>query len=241
MRSSVNPKNWPNDIYILIPSYKEAEGLNDFLPSLLDKVPQSHILVVDDSSSDNTGEVCKKFNIDYTKHIFNKGKGAALRTGFTRLMGKGAKWILSMDADGQHAAEDIEKFIKAKNDHPEAGIIIGARNMSLGTMPPARIFSNRSTSKLLSVLCKSKIKDSQCGYRLYSSELLKKVTTRYNRFQMESEIILQSCFNGFPVFFVEVQTLYCNTISHISHIKDTIRWLIAVFSVRMELAFKQQK
>ncbi len=233
--------NWPNDVYILIPSYKEANGLKIFLPDLLKKVPSQYILVVDDASGDNTKEICLKYNIDYTVHTFNKGKGAALRTGFSRLLAKGADWILSMDADGQHSPEDINKFLDARIKYPKAGIIIGARDMRIGKMPPARIFSNKSTSKLLSLLCNRTIKDSQCGYRLYSSALLNNTETYYNRFQMESEIILQSCFSGFPVFFVEVQTLYCSTISHISHLKDTIRWLIAVFTVRFKIAFKKQK
>lgn len=230
--------NWPSDIHVLIPSYKSAHLLNRFIPSLLKKVPAVNICVVDDASYDGTFEVCKTFNIKCLSHEFNRGKGAALSTGFKYLVDNGALWIVTMDADGQHSPDDLPCFLNETRVNPGIGICIGARSMRAGTMPLDRICSNRLTSWIMSILSGSQIIDSQCGYRIYSSELLKKITIEFNRFEMESEVILKSVALGYSVSFTNVQTLYLDGKSHISHFKDTFRWVVAVLKVWLKLRKK---
>ncbi|MCP4630615.1 MAG: glycosyltransferase family 2 protein, partial [bacterium] len=227
--------SWPDNVSVLIPAYKAAQGLNSFLPVLLADIPRSNICVVDDGSGDDTESVCSAYGIQYLKQSVNRGKGAALRKGFTYLLENNAEWILTMDADGQHAIEDIGAFTKAITQFPDAGMIIGARNISIKSMPPARVFSNTVTSGILSALCQNRIPDSQCGYRIYSAALLNKVTLYSDRFEMESEVILKSCAAGLAVRFVPVQTLYCSTHSHMSHLLDMIRWVRAVVWTWLEL------
>jgi glycosyltransferase involved in cell wall biosynthesis len=154
------------------------------------------------------------------------------------LIGGGAKWILTMDADGQHSPADIPRFIAESGKAPPPGICIGARDMRLRSMPPARIISNRLTSLILSVLTKRRIADSQCGYRLYSAEFIKSTQIEYNRFQAESELIQKAAAKHFPVRFTRVQTLYLGGgSSHISHLSDTLRWIAAVGRVWFKLTF----
>ena len=228
---SPKPEEWPADLYILIPAYNAAHQLLKLLPSLSSLVPKNRICVVNDGSHDDTNEICSSFTITCLSQRKNKGKGAALTTGFSYLAEQGAQWILTMDADGQHAVEDIPSFIDLMKQNPHAGIIGGARKLTPGTMPVARVFSNRITSLFLSFLCHKKILDSQCGFRLYSTELLNTICLQYKHFEMESEIILKACFSGFPIYFVPIQTLYCSDQSHISHIKDILRWIRAVVTV----------
>lgn len=225
-------KSWPQNIYILLPAYNAGNDLFTFLPALLNCVPSDHICIVDDGSRDNTGALCHDYKVDYLKLIVNRGKGAALRKGFNYLIkNKSINWILTMDADGQHAVEDIQLFLGAIEKHPESGIIIGSRKKSVRTMPVARIFSNVTTSKVLSLICRQKILDSQCGYRAYSSQFIENITIHYDRFEMESEVILKACFMGFPIHFIPVQTLYCSSQSHISHVIDILRWIRAIVGV----------
>lgn len=233
--SEINSNTWPNDIYVLIPAFKAAKDLNDFLPSLLTTVPNNRVCVVDDASHDDTESVCSHYKVECLRQDINQGKGAALKKGFAYLLNKNARWILTMDADGQHSVADIALFLDAVKKNPDAGMIIGARSIKLKTMPPARIFSNTVTSAILSAMCRKKILDSQCGYRIYSSELFKKINLQHKRFEMESEVILKACSAGFPVRFVPVQTLYCSTQSHISHFKDILRWIRAVLGIWLEL------
>ena len=230
--------NWPSDIHVLIPSYKSASLLNRFIPALLKRVPAENICIVDDASYDGTYDVCESFNIKYLAHNLNRGKGAALSTGFKYLIENGASWIITMDADGQHSPDDISCFINEIRKNPCIGICIGARNMKAGIMPLDRICSNRLTSWIMSILSGVRIIDSQCGYRIYSSELLKRIQIEYNRFEMESEVILKSVWEGYAVCFTNVQTLYLDGKSHISHFKDTFRWVVAVLKIWTDLRKK---
>jgi hypothetical protein len=140
-----------------------------------------------------------------------------------------------MDADGQHAIADIPGFLAALDEDRGVGMVIGARSMKFGIMPVARIFSNRTTSAFLSLLSGRRIHDSQCGFRLYSAELLRLVHLQYDRFEMESEIILKAARLGFETRFIAVQTLYLSGRSHIAHLRDTIRWVLAVMGVWRKL------
>ena len=225
---------WPTDIAVLIPAYKSATLLGSHLPFILRFAPADHIVVVDDASHDATQQVCEANDVTCLSHNVNRGKGAALATGFRHLIVKGMQWIITMDADGQHAPDDLPKFIAASIGKPSPGICIGARRMQPGTMPLDRIVSNRITSGILSLLCGISIIDSQCGYRLYSVELLKLIDITFDRFEMESEVILKAVFLGFPVTFIGIQTLYLKGPSHISHFFDTVRWVCAVVRVRLQ-------
>ncbi len=219
---------WPESVHILVPSYRSANLLSKFLPDLLRFVPVSQVLVVDDASEDNTPDICSGFGITCLKHEINRGKGAALRTGFKYLLEKGTSWIITMDADGQHSPEDLHCFLDTIKETPDVGICIGSRTMKPGIMPFWRICSNRLTSWSLSLITGARILDSQCGYRIYSSALLRSISIEYDRFEMETEVIIKSIRKGYRVSFTKVQTLYLNDLSHISHLNDTLRWVKAV-------------
>jgi glycosyltransferase involved in cell wall biosynthesis len=227
--ASVTP--WPGSCYILIPAYQAAQGLQALLPALAQTIPADRILVGDDASGDESVRICSRYGVGSFSLLVNQGKGAVLRRGFDLLRQRGAQWILTMDADGQHSVDDIPAFIEASRRFPDAAMIIGSRRMRPGTMPLARICSNGLTSGLVSVLTGRRIRDSQCGFRLYSARFLAAITIRYPRFEMETEVILKACHQRFPIHFIPVQTLYCSTQSHISHLRDTLRWIRAVGQV----------
>ncbi len=225
---------WPSDTAVLIPAYRAASSLEHLLPALTALAPPELVLVVDDGSGDATAQVCRRAGVSRTAHPRNRGKGAALRTGFTELADRGVSWIVTMDADGQHNIDDMAGMLGATTESPDAGLIIGRRSMRLGTMPPARIVSNTLTSTVLSLLCGARIEDSQCGYRVYAARMLEGMPLRYERFEMESEVILRACRAGYAVKFVPIRTVYSNTHSHIAHVADTLRWVRAVVSVWAE-------
>jgi glycosyltransferase involved in cell wall biosynthesis len=228
--------SWPADTYVLIPAYKSAHTLATFLPRLLRQTPAGNVCLVDDASEDGTELLAKRLGIETIPHTVNQGKGKCLCDGFEFLVGrKRAQWVLTMDADGQHSTEDIPFFLDYARRFPDAGICIGKRDFSPSVMPLPRIISNTLTSAVLTLLTGQKIIDSQCGFRMYSARLLKRVTCVYRRFEMESEIIQKASFNNFSIGFVKVQTLYLNDSSHISHFKDTLRWLKAVLGVWREM------
>jgi glycosyltransferase involved in cell wall biosynthesis len=223
---------WPRNIHVCIPSYQSSGGLAVLLPELLRTVPAKLVCVVDDGSTDNTRDLCRQNDINCLSQPENLGKGAALAAGFSSLLQKGADAVITMDADGQHAVADLPDFIETFRRYPDTGICIGQRKINRRHMPLLRIFSNSVTSRLLTLLCGVPVPDSQCGYRLYSAAFLKKITIKYPRFEMESEVIIKAARLGFPVRFIKVQTVYLNGTSHISHVADTLRWIKAVLEIR---------
>ncbi len=229
---SLSTQTWPQEYGVLIPAYNAQEDVKQFLPHLLKVVPVENVCVIDDGSNDKTGEICREFGFSVLTQSSNQGKGAALRRGFEYLSSKGTlQWIITMDADGQHAVDDLPTFIDSTKSNPNLGIVVGTRKRRLHTMPLARIFSNSLTSSFLSLITGCKIEDSQCGYRAYSVSCLRDVSTKYNRFEMESEVILKACFKGYSLAFIPIKTLYCSSQSHISHVLDILRWIRAVLSV----------
>lgn len=227
--------SWPAETAILVPAYKAEESLSRFLPQLCGRVPAEQVLVVDDGSGDGTGAACAAAGIASIAHERNQGKGAALRTGFARLMQEGFEWVITMDADGQHLVEDLDRFLEATAGDSTTGMYIGRRCMRPGIMPRARILSNRITSAILSAMVGQRIADSQCGYRAYRLRAVAGLCLRYPRFEMESEVIMRVCRRGLAVKFLPIHTVYSASHSHISHVRDTIRWVRAVVSVGVEL------
>lgn len=227
----VTGSSWPHDIALLVPAYRAEHSLRHLLPRLTAQVPRDQILVVDDGSGDRTAEVCREPGIPCIVHETNQGKGRALLTGFTRLLEQNMAAVITLDADGQHDPDDLQRFVADFRAHPEIGICIGRRAFRPGTMPFARIISNTLTSRILSWMCGVPILDSQCGYRLYTAAFLRAITIECPRFEMESEVILKAAHLGFPIRFVPVQTLYFKARSHIAHMTDTLRWIRASFGI----------
>jgi glycosyltransferase involved in cell wall biosynthesis len=224
-------RRWPDEVRILIPAYQAAASLPGFLQDLLKTVPASCLLVVDDGSTDTTSQVAAARSIECIRIEKNSGKGIALKTGFSILLERGAAAVITMDADGQHAPEDLPEFIDWFRKNPGPGLCIGKRDFRPGRMPLARIFSNSITSWTLGRLCGVPVLDSQCGYRLYTAPLLHSITITCPRFEMESEVIIRTARQGFRIGFVGVQTLYFNTRSHIAHVADTLRWIRATLGI----------
>jgi glycosyltransferase involved in cell wall biosynthesis len=231
MRTS-NP--WDKRVFIVIPAYKAVGTLAFLLPQVLQATSPEQVCVVDDGSRDGTDQLCARLNVSCIAQETNQGKGAALMQGFARCLEKQAEWIITMDADGQHAPCELAKFLDATHLMSHYGLIIGARERKVGVMPLDRICSNALTSKILSVLAGVEILDSQSGYRAYAATFLRKASFKYRRFEMESEAILRAARLNFPIGFINVQTLYCTRQSHIAHFADTFRWVKAVLSVWAE-------
>ena len=127
---------WPENVFVLIPSYQSAGPLRPLLAGLLEMVPAKNVCVVDDASLDGTDRVCADARVGYIGHPENQGKGASLSDGFRHLVDRcKAQWILTMDADGQHAVEDIPAFIHYIGRFPYIGVCVGARSLTPAKKP----------------------------------------------------------------------------------------------------------
>lgn len=224
---------------VAIPAYKAHGELKKSLPKLLNFVEPSQVFVINDGVYDKTEELCHRYSVNYLVHERNRGKGAALRTAFQRIPAS-FEWIITMDADGQHLPEELIRFEHhCLKSNVKTAIVCGARSMRFGIMPPERIFSNRATSMALSLFLKQWVKDTQCGYRAYRQATIAGLTTTFDRFEMESEILLIAAAQGYKISSVPISTVYLDEgPSHISHIKDTLRWIrgviVTLFKIKRE-------
>jgi glycosyltransferase involved in cell wall biosynthesis len=237
-RKEKTMNNFLDNVKILIPAYKAESELRDFLPVLLKKVPAEKVLIVIDGIFDESESLCKNLGVKTLAYKENRGKGAALFSGFKEF-DKNTDWVITMDADGQHSPDDLDKFLeKIKTANPKTAIILGARSRNIKLMPPARIFSNWATSSFISFVTGQKVADSQCGYRAYRLSAILSIKNRFSRFEAESECILRLKSQGFFVENIPICTLYNARTSHISHIADTFRWLKAMIITIREIRVK---
>jgi len=209
---------------IIIPAYNATSTLNLLLARLMEFAPKHDIIVIDDGSSDSTAEAAKLSGVELIIHQHNKGKGAALRSGFELALNKDCEAVITIDADGQHDP----KYIPALVDTMDTGrwdIVVGSRRNEFDRMSFARYLSNSITTTVVSILAGTRISDSQSGYRSIRTSVLKSVKLKTSRYQMESELLIKAARQGFKIGSVDITNIPGNT-SHISHLKDTLRFLI---------------
>jgi len=216
---------------ILIPAYNAQKTIKELLDQIeaVNNQP-GNVIIVNDGSNDKTAELIKNYSYSVISLSKNMGKGYALRQGFASFIDNTkSEYLLCMDADLQHPVSYIKKFTESA-DRNKNSFIIGKRDRKKGVMPFPRIISNYLTSKLISLICKQKIEDSQCGFRLIHRDALKQLTLKENGFQLESEMIIEASRANINIDFIEIPTIYNGHMSHINHLGDTIRFIRLIIS-----------
>jgi glycosyltransferase involved in cell wall biosynthesis len=206
----------------VIPAYEAAGTLAGVLKGMARSLPPERILVVDDGSSDATAEIAGTLGVSFLRHERNRGKGSALMSGFLQARRLDWEWILTVDADGQHAPEDVEGFLDCRPGEG-TGILVGRRVRS-GSMPLHRRFSNAFTTWMVSRLAGRPVFDAQSGFRAYRAELADWLP-REGRFEWESQALVICSRRGYGVEAVPVRTLYRGAGSHMRLGRDTWRFL----------------
>lgn len=209
-------------ILALIPAYNAAERVGSVIQGITRYT--SEIVVIDDGSNDGTGQIAARNNAIVFTHPYNRGKGAALKTGFAYAIGHLYDAVITLDADGQHNPVYIPSFVNA---YAGSGgdLIIGSRIHDIADMPWNRRLSNSITSHLLSSLLKIRIEDSQCGYRLYSRKAMGLPDLKSDRFEFETEAIIAAVRCGLSIRFLPVRVDYGpNFPTHMNPLYDTLRW-----------------
>jgi glycosyltransferase involved in cell wall biosynthesis len=216
-------------ICVLIPAYNAQATLGAVLKKI--EPLKGDIIVVDDGSSDETKRVVSEHGARLLEHSLNLGKGAALRTGFQYILQKDYEVVITLDADGQHDPEEIPSLLKVfKSVKPD--ILIASRATEFGKMTFLRRFWNRLGVKAVARLCHSDITDSQSGFRLIRTEVLKKVDLSTSRFETELELLIKACKKGFSVLSVPINTQKVDgtASSHFRPVTDT--WMVCKLFLR---------
>ena len=169
-------------IAILIPTYNEAISIVELLDKLkkfrIDSKEDFDVIVIDDNSPDGTAEIVDKLQIDWVSILRRPGKGglgAAYRAGFAQVL-NASKYthVITMDADGSHRVEDLEKMISAIE--PGKLIVLGTRWIPGGSVvnwPKRRQYLSRAGTAYAKLALRIPLNDLTGGFRVYSVELLK--------------------------------------------------------------------
>ncbi len=214
---------------VLIPAFNAAATLPELLSRLFLVVPRESICVIDDGSTDGTGKTAESMRVRVLRHTTNRGKGAALKTGFQFLRTLTRyDAAVTMDADLQHVPEELPLFLEARFQRG-AQLVIGARRRRNSTMPLHRRASNCITSFLVSARTGQDILDSQSGFRLIGSEVIESVDLEADGYELETELLLKAARKGFRIEFVPISTIYGGEQSHMIHWSTTKRFLRLLF------------
>ncbi|MFH1278743.1 MAG: glycosyltransferase family 2 protein [Candidatus Eisenbacteria bacterium] len=219
-------------VLVLIPALNLADRIGSLLHSLRTLAPEAEILVVDDGSTDGTAGAARAVEgVRVLVHPENRGKGAALRTGFEVALRERFDAVVTMDGDGQHPPKCVPEFV----GHAEAtgaDLVVGTRERRGTRMPLHRRMSNKMSTWFASKAAGTKLPDSQSGYRLVRTRVIEAVPTRSDRYEMETEFLIGAARRGFRIEGMPIPTVYADERSHIHVLRDTGLFLKLLWSMR---------
>lgn len=213
--------NCSSNCAAVIPCLNEAAAISGVVQAVRNYVPA--VFVIDDGSQDNTSTLAKRAGAEVLRNERPSGKGAALQTGWNQARERGFEWALTMDGDGQHAAEDIPAFLDAV-ERTGAELVVGNRMANPEGMPWLRRNVNRWMSARISRLAGLCLPDSQCGFRLMNLQAWSDLSVTATGFDIESDVLVAFAARGYAIRFVPIRVIYKAEQSKIHPVRDTIRW-----------------
>ncbi len=189
----------------VIPAWNEEETIGAVLDRLLPCVDA--VIVVDDGSTDRSGEIARCKNVRVVRHVLNRGLGAALATGIAAALEDGADIILTFDADGQHQVEDIPAVL-APIKAGEADVVIGSRLLKPEGMPWSRRTANMLGNWVTHLLFGARVTDSQSGFRALNRHAAQTIQIRTDRMEVSSEIVAEVFRHKLRLVEVPIESVY---------------------------------
>lgn len=209
-------------IAILIPAHNEQQAIASVVRSFRAKALD--VFVMDDGSTDQTSLNAREAGAIVLRHEQKSGKGATLRRGFEHILAQGYDGLIIVDGDGQHSADDVEKFLKLAKTNPDC-LINGNRMKNHDAMPWVRYLTNRFMSILISCACGQWIADTQCGYRYVGAHILRAWQLQCTGFEIETEMLMKAAKKKFKIYSVPIKTIYEDEKSKINPLRDTFRFI----------------
>jgi hypothetical protein len=163
-----------------------------------------HVLVVDDGSTDGTGEAARAAGAEVLRHARRLGKAQALRTGIVAARARGASHVVTLDADGQHDPDDVSALLAAVAPRT---IVVGGRLGDTAAIAPERLDAIRVAGFFACWASGLSIHDTQSGFRVYPLAVFDGVPTYRGGFVFETEILLAAAARGWVVREVPVRAL----------------------------------
>lgn len=170
-----------DSIVVVVPTYNEEGRIGSVVKSIpktikvKSRVFSTKVVVIEDGSRDGSAKEAKQAGAIVLKHVINCGAGAATRTGlkYAEIRFPDAEYVVSIDADGQHASEDIRRMVEVAEE-TKADMVVGNRLHSGNKkdMPLHRALGNWGLSMISRVLFGVRVADTQTGFRLFRQNVL---------------------------------------------------------------------
>lgn len=216
-------------VSVIIPSLNPDKKLLQVIHSLLDVGFQDIILINDGSDAEHMDpfrQAAALPQVTILTHPANCGKGRALKTGFAYCLKRGEEFdgVVTVDGDGQHTAKDIfacaQEMVRLGNH-----VVLGVRDFSQPQVPQHNRWGNRLTCGMFRIACGIQIRDTQTGLRaIPTSQLETMLRVRGERFEYETEMLLELKRQGIPFAQVTIDTVYLeeNQTSHFRVFRDSV-------------------
>ncbi|MBQ6511792.1 glycosyltransferase family 2 protein [Methanobrevibacter sp.] len=223
-----------DEIFVVVPAYNEEKTVSQIIEGIANE--GYNVVLVNDGSSDNTLNLAIESKTKYpnqifiVSHVINRGLGAALKTGMETAIRKDAKYILTFDADGQHAIEDIVKVAKPLQEG-KADACIGAR--PLKDMPISKSFANFVMNFLTLIFYGRNVRDSQSGLRAFTADAASQINIVSSGYAVSSEFIKEISDKNFRLEEVTITTIYTPETQHKG--TDAIVGLKILFKMILDL------
>jgi len=219
---------WRDQVAIIIPSLNPDRRLLELLRDLTQR-GFAHIYLVNDGSDPDRRVLFQKAVEDYHCHLMvhaiNQGKGRALKSAFNAVLQSGLDLAgaVTVDGDGQHHIDDIDKCAKALYENPER-LVLGCRDFNKKDVPLKSKFGNVITRGFIKFFCGIKTADTQTGLRGIPMVHMKEIfSIKGEAYDFETAMIVETKIRNIKILEVPIRTIYLdgNQSSHFNPIKDS--------------------
>ncbi len=236
---------------VIIPTFNESENIKILVPRIFKYIPDTAVLVVDDGSPDRTAEVVQGLQNNFPElYLEQRGKksglGSAYRFGFRWGLKRDFEELIEMDADMSHRVRDLMKMIERKELEPNVGLVIGSRWVEGGSTvnwPKRREILSRAANLYVRFMLGMGVNDSTAGFRIYSSDLLRKIpleTIKSEGYSFQIEMTRAAIRSGARI--VEVPITFRERESGISKMSGAIvreaMTLVTIWGIKRFLRLK---
>ena len=204
----------------IIPAFNEARTIGRVVEGIRGSV--GRVLVIDDGSTDETAVRARAAGAEVIRHVTTSGKGTAVRTGLVHVLGGDCTHVLTLDGDMQHLPCEAGRLLAAAAA-TGADAVLGERQFSRDAMPASRYHANTIGSAALSWFVGTPLRDTQCGFRVFRTDILRDLPLRASGYDIETEMLVKVRRRGGRITSVPITAVYASERSKLRPVRDTTR------------------